>query len=403
MRGIERISATHPARNSAGGAPLARARSGRFFAALVGNVLGARLCAGRGTAALNARSASHVGHANCARRGAAALDAGGASASAIADTPGHRRNPWRFFAALVAGALALAVLAALSAPAVPSTFTASAPQPLANLCAQQAYAADEQDIGSQLDGRIIRLTPTGKTHEVNIHNDGYAIGNDVRTYFLGTSSKLRLVWDGDHNAYAIGYYQQFDERSRGAYYFDVDGQKTKDGTVVHVWKWNGDNSSMFWRFCKNDDGTFYIKNCRSGTYLGLEKNTDGNDVKLIITSTRTKWDVEVITEPLSSTSQTNTYAPARDWMGHLPDDTPLSEITMPGTHDTGTCNMPDAGAQSSLDACQKYYVDEQLNVGVRAFDLRLGGDLGVDDPYVIHNSIASPARTAMPPTCGSRT
>lgn len=56
-----------------------------------------------------------------------------------------------------------------------------------------------------------------------------------------------------------------------------------------------------------------------------------------------------------------------DWMGLLGDDTPLSLLTIPGTHDSAafTNSFP-------FIATQKMNFVDQLNVGIRYFDLRCG-------------------------------
>ena len=55
-----------------------------------------------------------------------------------------------------------------------------------------------------------------------------------------------------------------------------------------------------------------------------------------------------------------------DWMASLPDGAPLCSLSIPGTHDAGT-----KGFSWSAE-CQRLSIEEQLNAGVRAFDLRPG-------------------------------
>ncbi len=61
------------------------------------------------------------------------------------------------------------------------------------------------------------------------------------------------------------------------------------------------------------------------------------------------------------------YSPT-DWMASLSDDLLLSQITLPGSHDSGACNNVGINA---FAATQTYTVEEQLAFGVRAFDIRL--------------------------------
>ena len=56
-----------------------------------------------------------------------------------------------------------------------------------------------------------------------------------------------------------------------------------------------------------------------------------------------------------------------NWMKNIPDETFLSEINIPGTHDSATrfCQY------SYFSRCQELSVFEQLNIGVRFLDLRV--------------------------------
>lgn len=56
-----------------------------------------------------------------------------------------------------------------------------------------------------------------------------------------------------------------------------------------------------------------------------------------------------------------------DWMANLDDSLKISEINLPGTHDSGTKNV----TASSNAQCQDKSITEQLNIGVRFLDVRL--------------------------------
>lgn len=67
------------------------------------------------------------------------------------------------------------------------------------------------------------------------------------------------------------------------------------------------------------------------------------------------------------------YDPA--WMSGLSDGLKLSQLSIPGTHDTGTGTD---GVGPGLAKCQNYTIPSQLNFGIRYFDLRLkNDDLGI--------------------------
>lgn len=53
-----------------------------------------------------------------------------------------------------------------------------------------------------------------------------------------------------------------------------------------------------------------------------------------------------------------------NWITPLPDDIPVSQLSLPGTHDAATMNC------SAIGKCQVYTIAEQLKRGVRVFDLR---------------------------------
>mmetsp|Transcript_89537 Transcript_89537/g.172312 ORF Transcript_89537/g.172312 Transcript_89537/m.172312 type:complete len:384 (-) Transcript_89537:12-1163(-) len=53
-----------------------------------------------------------------------------------------------------------------------------------------------------------------------------------------------------------------------------------------------------------------------------------------------------------------------DWMSRLPDDTPITNLFLPGTHDTLALNGGD------LAECQSWILAEQLRAGIRVLDVR---------------------------------
>ena len=59
--------------------------------------------------------------------------------------------------------------------------------------------------------------------------------------------------------------------------------------------------------------------------------------------------------------------PATDWMEGLPDDVYLSNVTIPGTHDSATAHI----FPSFFLQCQSKEFDEQLDAGYRYLDIRL--------------------------------
>jgi hypothetical protein len=66
------------------------------------------------------------------------------------------------------------------------------------------------------------------------------------------------------------------------------------------------------------------------------------------------------------------------WMANLKDDVLINEIVMPGSHDAGSYKMV------WLGETQQFTIDEQLQMGVRYFDIRVNKK---EDKYVIFHSI----------------
>ncbi len=57
-----------------------------------------------------------------------------------------------------------------------------------------------------------------------------------------------------------------------------------------------------------------------------------------------------------------------DWMAQLPDSVSLSDLTVPGTHDSGAIRSDAIG---KLSQCQSLSITDQLTCGVRFLDIRL--------------------------------
>lgn len=91
----------------------------------------------------------------------------------------------------------------------------------------------------------------------------------------------------------------------------------------------------------------------------------------------------VSAQSFSTNSLLTTSVSGHNWMSGISDSTALTDITMPGTHDSGTRNV-DLPAWSKT---QTLFITEQLNIGVRYFDLRLEH---VSDVYynaqIVHGS-----------------
>lgn len=259
-----------------------------------------------------------------------------------------------------------------------------------------AHTTDDTNsvsVGTAFSESIVTLRPHGYYRQASVKNDGIVKGSDLTLYSLGTSTKqhLELVED---DWYRICAMSDYIETGYTKYTnWDVDGRSTKSGAQVHVWEHHGETNSPAsrqWRFLANEDGTFYVVNRNSGLYLALggsAKDEDGT--KLIQSDIPVAWDIDVVKDGTGAAQSLSSHANAQSWMAHVSDDTYVSDMTIPGTHDAGTCyTYGGISPQLSFTACQQLYVDEQLNAGVRFFDLRLGASDGSgQDPNINHGGI----------------
>ena len=278
---------------------------------------------------------------------------------------------------------------ALSETTTADTLAADTPAPLLD--------EGQTLIGDELDGATMQLRPHGYLRMANVHEDGRFVGDALILYQLGTSSKhyLRHIGDG---YYVIQSRYLFTEQDLTRYcYWDVDDRSTKDGAVIHVWNGSEDVSSRQWRFIRNADGTYWIQNRNSGKYLALDgSGNDADGTKLVQHSQAVNWDIDFIfCSRDSNINRFSSYTKSTSWMTELPDGVYLSDLTIPGTHDAGTCyTYGNIVPQDSFTTCQQLFIDEQLGAGVRFFDIRMGMDGDADrDPYINHGGTVCETRT----------
>ncbi len=95
--------------------------------------------------------------------------------------------------------------------------------------------------------------------------------------------------------------------------------------------------------------------------------------------TPTDWEIEIVyagDESVNSYKQYDTYSYKDDfngeitscnWMSKLPDSMALTDISIPGVHDSVTVKMKDHNHYSQ---CQQLNIRDLLSAGVRYFDMR---------------------------------
>lgn len=233
---------------------------------------------------------------------------------------------------------------------------------------------------------IVTFNPEGAINDINIQNDHVVVdGSDLHLFYIGTSSKFKLEWDDRYQGYYI-YRRAMDESSANQrpYAWDVEGKSKDEGKQIHVWE-KSQHPSQIWRFIPQDgDNTYHIYNAHTGKYLALraddDKEWDAEGIKVVQSDTPLNWEVNMLDDVSQNTESAN-------WMSTLPDDVPLSAINMPATHDTGATAMRGgdvAPDEWSMTQCQQLFPDEQLNMGIRAFDVRCDSTDDDGDPDIVH-------------------
>ena len=269
-----------------------------------------------------------------------------------------------------------------------------------------AFADDTPKPAEHLGNFVIRLRPAGYFRTASVNQDGNVRGNVCHLFNDGTSSKLILehvVTDADNtNWYAIRTLLNFEEHKKTGYsIWSVDGDSDKDGKVIHVWSGEYDDKpSRAFAFKRQSNGTYIIRDRtveketekKDIKYLAIEsdgKDQDSN--KICHKSKSIPWELELIGYDMKKNDATvssldwitySSYVDGPCWMKYVDDNKFLDELSIPGTHDSGTCSVDnDTEPQSSQVKCQQDYIPTQLLEGIRYFDIRLGKG---DDPGIDH-------------------
>ena len=89
-----------------------------------------------------------------------------------------------------------------------------------------------------------------------------------------------------------------------------------------------------------------------------------------VATTSATTTTQPVTTVVETTALPMTYT-SNNWMSAIPDDALLNSVAIPGTHNSG------AAKDFVYSQCQTLSIAEQLQVGVRFFDIRLVRDNGV--------------------------
>lgn len=271
---------------------------------------------------------------------------------------------------------------------------ASLPETAAlGLPVRAAFAEDAPTPAKSLHNFVIRLRPAGYFRTASVNEDGNVIGNVCHLFNDGTSSKLILehvVTDTENkNWYAIRTLLNFEEHKKTGYsIWSVDGDSDKDGKVIHVWSGEYDDKpSRAFAFERQLNGTYIIRDRTNEkkdiNYLAIEKDgKDQDNNKICHKRKDIPWELELVGYDMGKINTTvrsidwttySSYVDGPCWMKYVDNNKFLDELSIPGTHDLGTCSVDnDTEPQSSQAKCQQDYIPTQLLEGVRYFDIRLG-------------------------------
>lgn len=256
-----------------------------------------------------------------------------------------------------------------------------------------AFAEDAPTPAKSLHNFVIRLRPAGYFRTASVNEDGNVIGNVCHLFNDGTSSKLILehvVTDTENtNWYAIRTLLNFEEHKKTGYsIWSVDGDSDKDGKVIHVWGGEYDDKpSRAFAFERQLNGTYIIRDRTNEkkdiNYLAIESSGKDQDNNKVCHKRKSiPWELELVGYDMGKTNTTvssidwttySSYVDGPCWMKYVDNNKFLDELSIPGTHDSGTCSVDnDTEPQSSQAKCQQDYIPTQLLEGVRYFDIRLG-------------------------------
>ena len=268
-----------------------------------------------------------------------------------------------------------------------------------------AFADGTAGPADSLNKFVIRLRPAGYFRTASVNEDGNVIGNVCHLFNDGTSSKLILehvATDTDNTKwYAIRTLLNFEEHKKTGYsIWSVDGDSDKDGKVIHVWSGEYDHKdSRAFAFDRQSDGTYIIRDRTNEkkdiNYLAIESDGKDQDNNKICHKRKSiPWELELIGYSMENTNATvssidwttySSYVDGPCWMSYVDGNKYLDELSIPGTHDSGTCSVDnDTEPQSSQAKCQQDYIPTQLLEGIRYFDIRLGKDGKENDPGIDH-------------------
>lgn len=255
---------------------------------------------------------------------------------------------------------------------------------------------DRVIMGDELDGAIVRMLPSnGNGKALNVRRNSIlpTRQNVVCLYNTGDTSRL-LLTRADDDSYYIGFFNGsgHDKPSirRLGIRYSGNGKKI----VVYAARGKERAMSKRWQLIRTSDGLYQVRNKRSGLYWALDKRNKGNGNNLVQKNQAhlDSWQMEVVgsLNPALDMNDLKAYdyysyqirddasVTGCNWMSKLPDGLSIADISIPGSHDAAASKCQ----KNSRMQCQQHTIAEQLNTGVRYFDIRL--EKGDDGLYLTH-------------------
>ena len=221
-------------------------------------------------------------------------------------------------------------------------------------------------VGNELDGKTVYFYPQGTSKSISVKNDMAILGQPLHLHFMGTNNgfTLKHCENGCYLIYPAA------KRFSLNYVIETSKNSTKENDKLHIWAdKKGKNQNQLWKFYKNEDGSYKIQNFYNELYMSLDKN--------IIVQNKEPMNWEIICYDIEF---------ADPWMKKIDDNKLLSEINIPGTHDTGSRLVDGCAEQVTQSQCQYLSPEEQLTAGVRMFDLRCAVNMHEKDPLITHGT-----------------
>lgn len=221
---------------------------------------------------------------------------------------------------------------------------------------------------------LIRLAGTEFMWHMN--RTGKELGQCVHLDTIDGSNK-EMVLSNRKNGCAVLY-------SGSKRYIDVEGNRDQYGKVLHQWHediQSKPNNQIFqFEAVRDEPGLYYIK-----TFCDRYAGCEGEPVMhaKIVQLDKTpnpmyKWEVTPITPPIGPWQ-----SQLLSRLGSRADSMTIADVYIPGTHDSGTAAGIHWGA---ITQCQTYYIREQLQIGVRYFDIRCDTRDKSCDPKISHGN-----------------